>query len=60
MELGATLAFAFLFVVWGIFVTRCTAETTVPAAMSIVLAAMFANSVVLLSSSCGRALPRSV
>lgn len=44
VESGVTLAFSFLFVVWGAFVARCSADTVLPAMLSIVGGAMVITS----------------
>jgi signal transduction histidine kinase len=49
VEVAATLAFSFLFGVWGLFVLHCSVETTVPAMLSIVLSAMAISTGLLLS-----------
>lgn len=49
LELAISLAFSFLFCVWGLYAARCSLETTLPVMLSIVLGGMIISTGSMLS-----------
>ncbi len=49
IEVAVTLAFSFVFCVWGVYEARCSVETTLPVMLSIVLGGMIISSGAMLS-----------